>query len=203
MLRTHARLLTVILLILSAAAFTAAVIAERATTTETHASPGRVPAAAAQQPSISPAGTGHHDSGESATPAPSGETASPAGHSEPAAPGETSSGATREVHAETLLGINPEATPLVVIAVLLSLLLAAAVLGVSSPLLLTSAALAMLAFAALDIREVTHQLNESRPGLAALAAAVALLHLLAAAAALTARRTAPPRRGTPDHAPAQ
>jgi hypothetical protein len=44
----------------------------------------------------------------------------------------------------------------------------------------------MLAFTALDICEVTHQLHESRPGLAALAAAVALLHLLAGAAALLA-----------------
>ena len=47
----------------------------------------------------------------------------------------------------------------------------------------------MLTFAALDIRELTHQIHESRPGLAALAAAVALLHLLAAATALLAWRT--------------
>jgi hypothetical protein len=49
----------------------------------------------------------------------------------------------------------------------------------------------MLAFALLDIREVAHQMRESRPGLAALAAAVALGHL--GAGALSVR--AAPRRG--------
>ena len=75
------------------------------------------------------------------------------------------------------------------IAILLSLVLAAAVIAVRSPLLLPGVALIMLAFAALDIRELTHQIHESRPGLAGLAAAVALLHLLAAATALLAWRT--------------
>ncbi len=75
------------------------------------------------------------------------------------------------------------------IAILLSLVLAAAVIAVRSPLLLPGVALIMLTFAALDIRELTHQIHESRPGLAGLAAAVALLHLLAAATALLAWRT--------------
>jgi hypothetical protein len=57
-------------------------------------------------------------------------------------------------------------------------------------------ALTMLAFAALDIREVTHQLNESHTGLAALAATVAMLHLLAAAFAVLSTRTGPPARGS-------
>ena len=57
---------------------------------------------------------------------------------------------------------------------------------------LPAVALIMLAFAALDIRELSHQLHESRPGLAALAATVALLHLAAAATALMAWQ-APPR----------
>jgi hypothetical protein len=48
----------------------------------------------------------------------------------------------------------------------------------------------MLAFTALDIREVTHQLNESHAGLAALAAVVATLHLLAGAAAVLTIRHA-------------
>jgi hypothetical protein len=60
---------------------------------------------------------------------------------------------------------------------------------------LADAALAMLAFTALDIREVTHQLSESRPGLAALAATVALLHLAAGAAALLATRGTRSRSG--------
>ena len=82
------------------------------------------------------------------------------------------------------------------VAVVLSLLLAALILTVGSPLLAAGVAVAMLAFTALDIRELTHQLHESRPGLAALAATVALLHLLAAAAALRAAPRHPqPIRG--------
>ena len=45
-------------------------------------------------------------------------------------------------------------------------------------------ALAMATFAGLDIFELSHQLHESHPGLAALAATVGFVHLLAAAAAL-------------------
>lgn len=104
--------------------------------------------------------------------------------------GETAATHAAEQGSEDLLGINPEATGLVVIAVVVSLLLAGLVLTVRSPLLAAGVALVMLAFTALDIRELTHQLNESRPGLAALAATVAVLHLAAAAAAvLTTRGT--------------
>jgi hypothetical protein len=98
---------------------------------------------------------------------------------------------------EKLLGVNPESTGLLVVAVVVSLLLAAGVwwLG-ASPLVLGVVALAMAAFAALDIREVVHQADESRTGLMLLAALVALLHLAAAAlgarAAVTARGTQPP-----------
>ncbi len=116
-------------------------------------------------------------------------------HAQAAEPGENPTGverATREGTAthtaerssENLLGINPEATGLVVVAVALSLLLAALILTVGSPLLAAGVALTMLAFTALDVREVTHQLHESHSGLAALAAAIALLHVLAGAAAL-------------------
>ena len=91
-------------------------------------------------------------------------------------------------NSEDLLGVNPEATGLVVLAVVVSLLAAALILTVGSPLLAAGVTLAMLAFTALDIREVNHRLSESRPGLAALAAAVALLHLLAGAAAILAAR---------------
>ena len=43
-------------------------------------------------------------------------------------------------------------------------------------------AAAMLVFAALDVREVFHQVDESRTGLAVLAGVVAALHLGAATA---------------------
>lgn len=193
MLRNRARLLTAILLIVSAAVFTAGAIAERATTTEARAenSPAAV---AGPQPTVSPSGTGEHDTGEPGTPPPSA-AASESGHGS-ADHGDSSGGTSHEARAETLLGINPEATPLIVIAVVLSLALAAAVIAVGSPLLLPLVALIMLTFAALDIRELTHQLHESRPGLTALAATVALLHLVAAATALIAWR-APTRPASP------
>ena len=203
MLRNRARLLTAILLIVSAAVFTAGAIAERATTTQARAenSPAAV---AGPQPTLSPSGTGEHDTGEPTTPPPAtgadshdhGESGTPtpsagaseSGHGGSADHGDSSGGTSHEAQAETLLGINPEATPLIVIAIVLSLALAAAVITVASPLPLPVVALIMLAFAALDIRELTHQLHESRPGLAALAATVALLHLVAAATALMAWR---------------
>lgn len=162
MLLTLARLITAALLIASAAAFATGVTIEHHT-----ASSESQPAqqhAEAGTPGESPA------SGEGAA---SGE--SPATHA-------------AEHGSENLLGINPEATGLVVIAVAVSLLLAALILTVGSPLLAAGVALTMLAFTALDVREVTHQLNESHSGLAALAATIAVLHLAAGAAALLTTR---------------
>lgn len=98
---------------------------------------------------------------------------------------------------EKLLGVNPESTGLLVVAVAVSLLLAAGVwwLG-ASPVVLGVVALAMAAFGALDIREVVHQADESRTGLMLLAALVAVLHfaaaVLAARAAVAARGAKPP-----------
>lgn len=164
MLLTLARVITAVLLVASAAAFAVGATIERHT------------ASTESPPAQHRAETGTH--GEN----PSREN--------PAGSGESSATHAAEQGSEDLLGINPEATGLVVIAVVVSLLLAGLVLTVRSPLLAAGVALAMLAFTALDIRELTHQLHESRPGLAALAATVAVLHLLAAAAAfLTTRGT--------------
>jgi hypothetical protein len=69
------------------------------------------------------------------------------------------------------------------------------ILTIGSPMLAAIVALVMLAFTALDILEITHQLNESRPALAAPTAAVAALHLVAGAAALTTTRLARARPG--------
>jgi hypothetical protein len=46
----------------------------------------------------------------------------------------------------------------------------------------------MVAFAALDVREVFHQIDEDDGGLALLAGVVAALHLVAAGVALLMRR---------------
>ena len=68
-------------------------------------------------------------------------------------------------------------------------------------MLVTLAAI-VVAWAALDVREVAHQIDESRTGLTILAIAVAVLHLAAAAVAarLAARERAdigsPGRPGT-------
>ena len=94
-------------------------------------------------------------------------------------------------------GIDIEAAPFVALAAIVSLALAAA--AWTRPgwtLLLGVIAVAMLAFAALDMREVFHQSDEDETGLAVLAAVIALLHLAAAAVAgLMARESGSPGPG--------
>lgn len=166
MLLTMARLITAGLIIASAAAFATGTAIERHT--------------ASSESQVTHQDRRHH--------AEAGRPGGDSGGVEGAASGESPATHDAEHNAETLLGINPEATWLVVTAVAVSLVLAALVLTVTSPLLAAAIALAMLAFTALDIREVTHQLNESHPGLVAFAAVVALLHLAAGTAALLATR---------------
>jgi len=163
MLLTLARLITASLLVASAAAFATGATIERHTASS-ESQPAQHQHAEAGQPDENPTGA------------------------ERPASRENTATHTAEQNPENLLGINPDAPGLVVIAVSLSLLLAALILTVGSPLLAAIVALAMLAFTALDIREVTHQLHESHSGLAALAATVALLHLLAGATALLTTR---------------
>src|SRR3954465_6385206 len=108
----------------------------------------------------------------------------------------------REEASERLLGVDPESTGVLAIAVVVSLVLAALVWRGAAPWLLALVALVMAVFAALDIREVVHQIDESRTGLTLLAVLVAALHLAAAAlaarAAMSARRAgARPAAATP------
>lgn len=85
---------------------------------------------------------------------------------------------------DELLGIDLEATPFVVLAAGFSLALALAVwLGVPWAPLLLVVAVAMAVFAVFDVREVLHQIDESKAGLALLAAFVAAMHLGASAIA--------------------
>ena len=127
-----------------------------------------------------------------------GEAESEEGHAEPAA-GETSS------EDERLLGIDLESAPLVVLAVLAGLGLAALTATRFGRLrgFLLAVALVALVWAALDVREVLHQLDESRTGIAVVAIVVAVLHLaaalLAGAMAMRARQLgdgSPARPGT-------
>ncbi len=176
MLLTMARLISAALLIGSAAAFaTGTTIEHHTASSESHAvRPDRPQHSEAGQPDGTPASAEGAASGE-------GPTTQTAGRGP-----------------ETVLGVNPEEPGLVVIAVAVSLVLAALILTVRSPLLAAVVALVMLGFTALDIREVTHQLNESHSGLAVLAAAIAALHVAAGAAALltTRDRRRQPRAST-------
>jgi uncharacterized membrane protein len=89
-----------------------------------------------------------------------------------------------------VLGVDLEATPFVVLAAAFSLGLALAVwLRPEWRLLLALVAAAMVVFAALDVREVVHQLDEDNGGLAMLAGVVAALHLAAALVALSMGRS--------------
>ena len=87
---------------------------------------------------------------------------------------------------EKVLGINLESTPLVVVAVIVSLVLAVATWRLNNkPILLITAAFAAV-FAALDIAEFVHQIDRSAPALAVTAAIIAVIH--AGAALLAAQR---------------
>jgi hypothetical protein len=95
-------------------------------------------------------------------------------------PGESS-----ESGSERVLGVDAESTPLLVLAVLAGLALsvaAASQLGRRRHFLLAVVVIAG-AWAAVDVREVLHQIDESRAAIAAVAIAVAVLHLLAGAVA--------------------
>jgi hypothetical protein len=100
------------------------------------------------------------------------------------------------------LGIDIEAWPFIALAALASLALAAATwLRPHTPGLLALVAAAMLLFAALDVREVVHQLDIDKTGLAVLAGAIAVLHLLAAVlAGVMASRSWRPASGPPSAA---
>jgi Flp pilus assembly protein TadB len=89
------------------------------------------------------------------------------------------------------LGIDVEATPFVVLVAIVSVALALVVWLRPSVGLLVLVAFAMLAFAALDVREIAHQLDEDDTGLALLAALVAALHAAAATTAVLLARRPP------------
>jgi hypothetical protein len=158
----------VALLVASTVLFAAGVIAERSGT-DPHAEPAAARATdetggEAAEPE------GAHDEGTESSATGSGEAA----HAESAAEADES---------EQLLGVDVESTPLVVLAVLAGLTLAAVAatrFGAMRGFLLAVAVVA-LAWAALDVREVIHQLDESRTDVAVIAMAVTALHLAVAA----------------------
>ena len=98
---------------------------------------------------------------------------------------------------EEILGINPESTGAIAAAVVLSLVLAAALWFWGTPAVLIVAAVFALLFAALDLREVAHQLSEARSGLAVIALLAAVLHVGVAVIAGLALRRGDTSVGTP------
>jgi hypothetical protein len=129
-------------------------------------------------------------SGENAA-QPSSESRRSVGDSQTGS-GETARERLGERHREAkLLGINPEALSLLVVALIASLLLAAAVwFRPLAPVLIAIVGFGLL-FAALDVREVLHQVDESRTSLIVIAGALTGLHVvlaMLAAAALFAGR---------------
>jgi hypothetical protein len=114
------------------------------------------------------------------------ETPTESGHS-----GESAAQlASEKKHGERVFGIDIESPALVIAAVAVSLLLAAALWitgSVFAPLALAGFALVASIF---DVREVFHQIDESRTNLTVIAAIVAALHLAVLAGALgLARRS--------------
>jgi hypothetical protein len=173
---SHLRWALVALLVLSTALFAIGVIAERSNAdTPTESARAQV-----------------SESSEAA-----GEDAHEAGAAE-SEEGHTDEGTAGETHSdedEALFGIELESTPFLVLAVIAGLALAgltATRLG-QLPAFLLAVALIALAWAALDVREFLHQLDESREGIAIVAALVALLHLAAVAVAgrLARQRSSP------------
>lgn len=135
-----------------------------------------------------------HNSGESAS-AHAGETTAPAeggGESAAAHAAEGAVGPAADTHAELRpLGVNVETPAFIVVAALGSLAIALGIWVRAGSLAVAGvAALVMAVFAALDVDELVHQLDEHRTGLAVLATAVAALHAGAALGASACGRRA-------------
>lgn len=104
--------------------------------------------------------------------------------------GEVSGSATAEAGPseaiEKVLGINVESPATATVAVIASLALAAGLWSTRRRAIALAAALFAALFAVFDLAELAHQVDESRTGLAVLAAAIALGHAAAAVVAFAA-----------------
>ncbi len=161
-----------VLVVVSAALFAVGAAIERNKGGESGHSEG---AQTAQSSSSKSGGERHSESGGgSFSEGSGGETHSDSG-------GKTSSQtSTRETHSETsekIFGINPESTGLVIAAIVAALLLAIAAWFSPVPLVLLAVIAFGVVFAVFDVREVVHQINESRAGLVVIASILALIHL--------------------------
>jgi hypothetical protein len=105
----------------------------------------------------------------------------------PESPGEATPETGGETHSEKIAGVDPESWPLVGTVIAVSLLVAFGVYRRRSGWLVAAIVLG-LAFAAADVCELAHQLQESRTTVAMIAGASIALHLLVALGAAAARR---------------
>ena len=181
------RTLLALLVVVASVLFVVGVSVERSSG-DSHDEPS---AAATEQSGATEAGEG--STGEAGAAREGGQ----AGEAGEVGEGEAAAGEQSGSEDETLLGVDLEATGFVVLAAGLSLALVAAIwLRPEWGWVIAVVVVVMVAFAALDVREVFHQLDEDDGGLALLAGVVALLHLAAAGAALRiARGPLSPERG--------
>lgn len=161
-----------VLLVVGAALFAVGVAAERNSGDQHSESPATV--TTVHNETSNPGAEGGSEGGNESTPHVEGSSSEASGHSE---------------SSEKILGINTESTGLVAVTVLLSLALALlAIARPRRPIFLVVVAFAG-AFAVFDVVEAIHQINNSRPGIAAIAILLTLAH---AAAALLAMQHAAP-----------
>jgi hypothetical protein len=179
------RRIAALMLLLATVAFMIGVIAERSMAGESSETrPSQTVSASSSEQSEKAAEVADsHDEGEAA------EGTGEEGHTDVATEPHTEASETRE----TILGINAESTGAVAAAVIISLLVAASVWFWGTPAVLVVATGVTLLFAAFDLREVAHQLNETRTNLVVIALLTAVLHASAAVVAGLAltRRSAP------------
>jgi hypothetical protein len=134
---------------------------------------------------------GHHDEAGVATGSDEHQKGNEAGEHDEAGEAAVHSEEDGEESGERLLGINLESTPLVVGAVIASIVLAAATWRTDRKWVLAVTALFATGFAALDVAEFSHQIRESAATIAIIAAVLAVLHALAAALAEQRRAAMP------------
>lgn len=108
-----------------------------------------------------------------------GETGegAPAEGGEAGEAGEAAHSEGKEEESEPVLGVDLESTPMIVAVVAASILLALATLFLRTRLVLALVAGFTLVFAAGDLRELVHQVDESRTSIAVIAGVLAVLHL--------------------------
>lgn len=109
-----------------------------------------------------------------------GESHAPEASSVTGEAGEPAGTHTETTSTESILGIDPEAPPLVAVAIILSLLAAFLVWRDGRRVIIAGAIVIAVGFAALDLLEIIHQVGEGTALVAVIAALVAIGHLLAA-----------------------